>query len=93
MLLAEIYCFKKPGRIKKSIVNENLSQNCSADKDELSYTEEGKPDCAIEKQKDANYEVTYDVTNYFKVSNIFECGRNNTGVSYEISYMATEDSE
>ena len=29
----------------------------------------------------------------FNVSNLFECGRNNTDVSYERVYMATEGNE
>ena len=45
----------------------------------------------IKKQKDANNEVVCNVTNYFNVSNIFECGRNNPDVSCEKSYMAAED--
>ena len=30
---------------------------------------------------------------YFNVSNVFECGRNNLDVSCEIACMATEDNE
>ena len=33
------------------------------------------------------------MTNYFNVSNVFECGRNNPDVSYERAYMDTEDNE
>ena len=33
------------------------------------------------------------MTDYFSVSNIFECGINNPDVPYEIFYMATEDNE
>ena len=33
------------------------------------------------------------VTNYFNVSNVFECGRKNPDVSYERACMATEDNE
>ena len=33
--------------------------------------EENKSECIINKQKDVNNEVTYDVPNYF---NILECG-------------------
>ena len=43
------------------------------------------------KQKDVKNEVACDVTNYFNVSNIFECGRNNPDVSCEIVCMADED--
>ena len=46
---------------------------------------------ANEKQKDANNEVACDATNYFNVSNVFECGRNNPDVSCERACMATED--
>ena len=57
---------------KKSIVNETLSKNCSADEDELRSTEEYQSKCAIEKQKDANDEVPYDVTKYFNAFHVFE---------------------
>ena len=60
------------------------------DEDELSYTEEDKSECAIKKQKDANNEVTYDVTKYFNAFNVFECRRNILGrldVSYERACM------
>ena len=50
-------------------------------------------ECAIKKQKDTNNEVACDVTHYFNVSNIFECGRNNPEVSGERLYMDTEDNE
>ena len=33
------------------------------------------------------------MTNYFNVSNVFECGRNNPDVSCESAYMATEYNE
>ena len=46
-----------------------------------------------EKQKDAKNEVACDVTNYFNVSNVFECGRNNPDVLCERSCTATEDNE
>ena len=42
--------------------------------------------------KDERNEVTYDVPN-FNVSNLFECGRNYTDVSYEKAYMATSGNE
>ena len=61
---------------KLSIFKETLSQNYSADKDELSSTEEEKLECTITEQKDANNEVTYDMPKYFNVFNVFECGRN-----------------
>ena len=67
-------------------------QNYSADVDELFSTEEDKPENTLTEQKDAENEVTYDVPN-FKVSNVFECGRNNPDVSYERAYMATSGDE
>ena len=33
------------------------------------------------------------MTNYFNVSNVFECGRNNSDVSCERACIATEDNE
>ena len=33
------------------------------------------------------------MTNYFNVSNVFECGRNNPDVTCERACMATEDNE
>ena len=45
------------------------------------------------KQKDVNNEVACDVTNYFNVSNLFECERKNPDVSCERACMATEDNE
>ena len=65
---------------KYSIVNENLSQNCSAKKNELCFTKEYESECANEKQKDAKNEVAYDVTNYLNVYNVWECGRDNPDV-------------
>ena len=86
-------CSTNKNKSKRSIVNKSLSQNCSADENELRYTKEDKPECAIKKQKDANNKVACDVTNYFNVSNIFERGRNNPGVSCERVCMATEENE
>ena len=76
---------------KLSIVNETLSQNCSADEDELSSMEEDKSKCAIKKQKYTNNEVIYDVPNYFNAFNVFKCGRkilDRLDVSYERACMA-----
>ena len=73
---------------KHSIVNEKLSQKCSAKENELCSTKEDESECANEKQTYAKNEVAYDVTNYLNVSNVFECGRNNPGVSYERACMA-----
>ena len=81
------------GESKRSIVNETLSQNCSAKENGLFFMKEDKPEYANEKQKEAKNEVACDVTNYFNVSNVFECGRNNTDVSCERACMATEDNE
>ena len=60
--------------------------------DELCSTEEDKSEYTIMEQKDAGNEVTYNVPN-FNVSNVFEFGRNNPDMSYEIAYMATEVNE
>ena len=68
---------------KRSIVNETLSQNCSVKENKLCFTKEDKSECANEKQKDAKNEVACDVTNYFNISIVFECGRNNDDVSCE----------
>ena len=65
---------------KRSIVNKPLSQKFSAKENELGSTKEDESECANKKQKDANNEVACDVTNYFNVSNVFECGRNNPEV-------------
>ena len=78
---------------KRSIVNEPLSQKCSADENELRSTKEDESEYVNEKQKGAKNEVTCDVKNYFNVSNVFECGWNNPDVSCEIARMVTEDNE
>ena len=44
------------------------------------------------EQKDEGNEVTYDDPNY-NFSNTFECGRNNTDVSYEQAHMDTGGNE
>ena len=75
---------------KRSTVNEKLSQKCSADKNGLCCTKEYESECANKKQKGANNEVACDVTNYFNVYNVFECGINNPDVSCERTCMATE---
>ena len=48
-------------------------------------------ECANKKQKNGKNEVACDVMNYFNVSNVFECGRNNPDVSCETACVATED--
>ena len=78
---------------KLSIVNKPLSQNYSAGKNELRSTKQDESESANTKQKDANIEVACDVTNYFNVSKVFECGRNNPDVSCERSCIATENNE
>ena len=80
-------CSANEDNTKQSIVNETLSQNYSADVDELSSTEEEKPECIITEQKDADNEVTYNVPYN---SNVFECRINNPDVSYKRAHMATE---
>ena len=47
----------------------------------------------MRKIKDVKNKVACDMTNYFNVSNIFECGRNNPDVSCERAGMATDDNE
>ena len=64
---------------KKSIVNETLSQNYSAEVEKLCSTE-------IDKSK-------YTHVPNFNVSNVFKYRRNNPDVSYERVYMATEGNE
>ena len=86
-------CSTNDNKSQRSIVNKTLLQNCSADKKELRSTKAEKSECAIKKQKDAKNEGACDVTNYFNVSNVFECGGNNPDVSCERAYMATEDNE
>ena len=78
---------------KRSIVNETLSQKCSAKKNELCFTKEDKSECANEKKKDAKNEVAYDVTNYLNVCNVFECGRDNPDVQWERTCMANVDND
>ena len=75
---------------KRSIINETLSYNWSADEDELSSTEEEKSECAIKKPKYAKDEVPYDVTKYYNAFHEFEYGRNildRLHVSYERACM------
>ena len=45
----------------------------------------------MRNKKNVKNEVACDVTKYFNVSNVSECGRNNPDVSCERSCMATED--
>ena len=82
-------CSTNENKSKHSIVNEPLLKKCSADENELRSTEEDESEFANKKQKDAKNEVACDVTNYFNVSNVFECGRNNADVSCERACMAT----
>ena len=82
-------CSTNENKSKQSIVNQTLSQNCSVKENELCFTKEDDSKFANGKQEDAKNEVTCDVTNYFNVSNIFECGRNNPDVSCERSCMDT----
>ena len=78
---------------KRSIVNERLSQNCSAKENELCFTKEDKSEYANEKQKYAKNEVACNMTNYSNVSNVYERGRNNSDMSCERACMDTEDNE
>ena len=78
---------------KCSIVNKPFSQNFSAKDNKSCSTTKDKSECSNKKQKDAKNKVACDVTNYFNVSNVFECERNNPDVSCERACMATEDNE
>ena len=60
--------------------------------DKICSTEEDKSEFTIREQKDSGNEVTYDAPN-FNASNIFERGRNNPDMLYEIAYMATLGNE
>ena len=91
--LSSNVCYTYEDESKGIITNKTLSQICSTDENESCSTEEDKSECAIKKQKDANNEVTYDVTNYFNAFNVFKCGRkflDRIDVSYERACMATE---
>ena len=85
--------YTNENKSKRSIVNEPLSQKCSAKDKELHSTKKDESEYVNEKQKDVKNEVACDVTNYFNVSNVYVCGRNNPDVSYERTCMATEDNE
>ena len=78
---------------KLSIVNEPLSHKYSAKDNKLCSTKEDESECANTKQKYAKNEVACDVTNYFNVSNVFECGRKNPYVPCERACIATEENE
>ena len=69
-------CSTNESESKHSFFIETLSRICSADKEELSSTEEDKSECANKTQRSENNEVTNNVTNYFNVFNVFKCGIN-----------------
>ena len=85
-------CSTDEDKSKQSIVNENLSQNYSADVDEICSTEIDISEYTITEQKYAEYEkssVTKEVPSYF---NILECGGNcldRLDVTYEQACMTT----
>ena len=85
-------CSTDVGESKPSIVNETLSQNYSAEVDELCSTKIYISEYTITEQKDVEYEessVKKEVLSYF---NIFECGGNlldRLDVTYERVCMAT----
>ena len=60
---------------------------------ELCSTKNDESEFVNKKQKDAKNEVACDVTNNLNFSNIYECGRNNPGVSCERACMANLDNE
>ena len=64
-------CSMNKNKSKRSFINELLSKKCSADENELRSTKEDESEYAKKKQKDANNEVAWDMTNYFNVSNVF----------------------
>ena len=68
-------CSTNKNKSKRSIVNKHLSQKCSVEENVLFSTNENEEECPNKKQKYVNNEVECDVTNYFNVSNVFECGR------------------
>ena len=78
---------------KRSIVNEKLSQKYSAKENELCFTKKDESECSNEKQKYANNVVTYDVTNYLNVFNVFECEGDNPDVQCERACMANVDND
>ena len=78
---------------KRSIFNETLLHKCSAKENELCSTKENESEFANKKQKYTKNEVACEVTNYFNISNVFECGRNNPDVSCERACMANMDNE
>ena len=78
---------------KRSILNKKLSYKYSAKEKKLCFTKKDESECENEKQKDANNEVAYDVTNYLNVSNVWERGRENPDVKCEIACMANEDND
>ena len=78
---------------KRSIVNEKLSQKYSVKENESCFTKKDESECSNEKPKDAKNEVTYDVTNYLNVSNVFECGRDNPDVQCERACMANVNND
>ena len=82
-------CSTNENQSKQRIVNEPLSQKCSAKENKLFSTKEDNSECLNKKQKDTKNEIARNVTNYFNVSIVFECGRNNPGVSCERACMAT----
>ena len=63
-------CSTNKKKSKQIIINVTLSQNYSADVDELSSTDEDKSECAINMHKEENNEITYDVTNYLNAFNV-----------------------
>ena len=80
-------------RIKTQYRQRNFIAELFPERERIFFTKEGESEYANKKQKDAKNEVACDVTNYFNVSNLFGCGRNNHDVSYERACMATEDIE
>ena len=67
-------------KTKKYYRQQTFVAELSVNENELRSTKEDASECVNKTQKDAKNEVACDVTNYFNVSNVFECGRNNSDV-------------
>ena len=89
-------CSTDKDESKGIIVHKTLSQSCSTEEDELCSVEECKSECTITEQKYKKSEVTYDVSKYLNIFNVFECRRkflDRLDVSYKRAYMAPQKEE
>ena len=78
---------------KCSIIDKPLSQKRSTDENKWRSTEEDELECSKKKQNYAKNLVSYDVTNCLKVSNVWECGRDNPDVQCERACMANVEND